>query len=103
MSRCHHNAAPAGRVVSWLRAFAVLASSLAAPVFAVDAGDIVVVSARGEVHATMNGAERALRAGTVLELPATVQTGRDGNVELRQGATTVRVGPGTLLEFPALE
>jgi hypothetical protein len=51
----------------------------------------------------MNGAERKVRAGGALELPATVRTGRDGSVELRQGATTVSVGPETLLEFPALE
>ena len=80
------------------------ASLLAAPAaFAVDSGDIVVVSSKGEVHITMNGAERNVRAGGVLELPATVRTGRDGTVELRQGATTVSVGPETLLEFPALE
>ena len=38
----------------------------------------------------------------MLELPATVRTGRDGAVELRQGATSISVGPETLLEFPAL-
>jgi hypothetical protein len=36
-------------------------------------------------------------------LPATVRTGRDGAIELRQGATSVNVGPDTQLEFPALE
>ena len=71
--------------------------------FAVDSGDIVVVSTKGEVHITMNGAERSVRAGGVLELPASVRTGRDGSIELKQGATTVSVGPETLLEFPALE
>jgi hypothetical protein len=71
--------------------------------FAVDSGDIVVVSAKGEVHITTNGTERKVRAGGVLELPATVRTGRDGAVEIKQGATTVSVGPDTLLDFPALE
>jgi hypothetical protein len=80
------------------------AALLAAPAaFAVDSGDIVVVSLKGDVRITMNGAERKVRAGGVLELPATVNTGRDGSVELKQGATTVSVGPETLLEFPALE
>jgi len=80
------------------------AALLGAPAaFAVDSGDIIVVSSKGEVHITMNGAERKVRAGGVLELPAQVRTGRDGNVELRQGTTTVSVGPETLLEFPALE
>lgn len=82
----------------------VLAALFASPAaLAVDSGDIVVVSSKGEVHVTMNGADRKVRAGGVLELPATVRTGRDGSVELRQGATTVSVGPETLLEFPALE
>ena len=44
-----------------------------------------------------------MRAGSVLELPAILRTGRDGAVELRQGATTLSVGPETQLEFPALE
>src|SRR6187549_2637369 len=82
----------------------ICAALLASPAaYAVDSGDIVVVSSKGEVHITMSGAERKLRAGGVLELPATVRTGRDGSVELRQGATAVSVGPETLLEFPALE
>jgi hypothetical protein len=81
----------------------VLALLLAAPAFAVDAGDIVVASVKGEVRVTMNGAAREVRAGTVLELPAQVRTGRDGAIELRQGATSVNVGPDTDLDFPALE
>ena len=79
------------------------ASLFCPPAFAIDSGDVVVVSSKGEVHITMAGAERKVNAGGVLELPATVRTGRDGNVELRQGATTVSIGPETLLEFPALE
>ena len=74
----------------------------ASAVHAADAGDIVVVSTKGEVSIT-DGAGRTLRAGAVLEPPATVRTGRDGAIELRQGATTVSIGPDTLLEFPALE
>jgi hypothetical protein len=89
-----------GAIALWL-ALAALCASPAA--FAVDSGDIVVVSLKGEVHFTMNGAARTVRAGGVLEPPATLRTGRDGSVELRQGATTLSVGPETLLEFPALE
>jgi len=81
-----------------------LAALCASPVaLAVDSGDIVVVSTKGEVHFTVNGAARAVRPGGVLELPATLRTESDGAVELRQGTTTVSVGPDTLLEFPALE
>jgi hypothetical protein len=73
------------------------------PAFAADSGDIVVASLKGEVRVTMNGAAREVRAGTVLELPAQVRTGSDGAIELRQGATSVNVGPDTDLDFPALE
>jgi len=82
----------------------VLATLLFSPrALAVDSGDIVVVSLKGEVHFTTNGRARDMRAGGVLAPPATLRTGRDGAVELRQGATTLSVGPETLLEFPALE
>jgi hypothetical protein len=92
-------------VVSLMRVFALLVAALsAAPAaFALDSGDIFVTSLRGEVLITVNGAPKQVRAGGVLELPATVRTGHDGAIELRQGATTVSVGPDTLLDFPALE
>jgi len=94
-----------GNVVRHLGALLIAATFLfGSPMaLAVDSGDIVVVSTKGEVRITTNGAERKIRAGGVLELPASVKTGRDGNIELKQGATTVSVGPDTLLEFPALE
>jgi hypothetical protein len=105
MSCNDHNTVRSGRVVSLLRAFWLVATGMfAAPAaLAIDSGDIVVVSLRGEVHVTINGAPRKMRAGGVLELPASIRTGRDGAIELRQGATSVSVGPETLLEFPALE
>jgi hypothetical protein len=92
-------------LVRYIAALPLLIASLfASPAaLAVDSGDIVVAGIKGEVHFTVSGAERAIRAGGVLEPPATLRTGRDGAVELRQGATTVSVGPDTLLEFPALE
>ena len=61
-----------------------------------------MASIKGEVHIAIRGTDTRLRAGAVLELPATVRTGRDGAIELRQGATSISVGPETLLEFPAL-
>jgi hypothetical protein len=74
----------------------------AAPALALDTGDIVVASLSGEVHVLIGGTERTLRVGAALEPPATVRTGHDGAIELKQGATSVSVGPDTLLEFPAL-
>lgn len=105
MPPCDHNHAAARAVVSPLAArFTLLATLWLAPVAqALDSGDIVVTSLEGEVHVTVNGGARDLRAGSVLELPAIVRTGRDGAIELRQGATSVNVGPDTQLEFPALE
>jgi hypothetical protein len=88
-------------LVAWSLLLAAWCATPAA--FALDTGDIVVASTRGEVIITVRGAPTRLRAGSVLELPATLRTGRDGAVELRQGATSISVGPDTLLEFPALE
>lgn len=97
----NHNQPAKGNLVCSL--IASLAALCAAPsALAVDSGDIVITSLKGEVHVTMSGSECAVRAGAVLELPATVRTGADGAIELRQGATSVSVGPDTLLEFPAL-
>jgi hypothetical protein len=102
---CHNeNAFRVNPVVRLLTVLSVAATLLfAAPAHALDSGDIVVASMKGEVHYVSNGAERALRVGAVLELPASVRTGRDGAIVLRQSATSVDVGPDTLLEFPALE
>jgi hypothetical protein len=96
---------PVRNVVSHLLALLLAGTALfgSPAALAVDSGDIVVVSTKGEVHITMGGAERSVRAGGVLELPASLRTGRDGTIELRQGATTVSVAPDTVLEFPALE
>lgn len=102
MSRNNHNEPSRARVVRY--SLLLLVAWLAMPLaHALDTGDIVIVGLKGEVHVTMKGAQRAVKAGTVLELPATVQTGRDGAIDLRQGETSVSVGPDTLLEFPALE
>jgi hypothetical protein len=66
-----------------------------------DSADIEVVTVRGEVRITSRGEEHGAKAGTTLDLPSTVRTGRDGATDLRQGDTTIGVGPGTQLEFPA--
>ena len=103
MTDAHHNRRDrkpfTGALVALSLAFALCVSHSA---FALDTGDIVVASIKGEVHIAVRGTDTRLRAGAVLELPATVRTGRDGAVELRQGTTSVSVGPESLLEFPAL-
>src|SRR5690349_2300387 len=103
MSRNNHNEPSQARVVRYSYLLLLVAWFAMPPAHALDTGDIVIVGLKGEVHVVMKGAERAVKAGTVLELPATVQTGRDGGIDLRQGETSVSVGPDTLLEFPALE
>src|SRR5262245_23874758 len=99
MSRNNHNRPALTHLVRKIVAFALLgaACAFAPAAFAQDTGDIVIAKLKGDVRVTMKGSERAVRAGAVLELPATVQTGRDGAVDLRQGATTVSVGPDTVL------
>ena len=103
MSFYNHNSPARSRVDRALMAFSLtLLACASSCALALDTGDILVASMKGEVHFVVNGADRTLRAGNPLELPATVRTGRDGAVELRQGATSISVGPDTLLEFPAL-
>jgi hypothetical protein len=90
---------------SWGRILALaLCVAFAAPTFAAEpaaSADIVVVSVRGEVRVTMSGAAREVRAGSIVELPATVRTGRDGAIDLRQGNTTVAIAAETELRLPA--
>jgi hypothetical protein len=104
MTFANHNLRAASRVARALVTLSLVFALCAAPrAFALDTGDIVVASTKGEVHVSVRGMDTKLRAGSVLELPATVRTGRDGAIELRQGATSINVGPDTILEFPALE
>jgi hypothetical protein len=63
-------------------------------------GDIVVVTVHGTVSATMAGMTVPLSAGAILQLPATVRTGADGAVELRQGPSTFAAAGNTELEIP---
>jgi hypothetical protein len=70
---------------------------------AFNSGDIVVDSAKGDARLAQAGKERAARRGMVVLVPATLRTGRDGIVDLRQGTTLVNVGPETVLEFPAAQ
>ncbi|HEX4971504.1 MAG TPA: FecR domain-containing protein, partial [Steroidobacteraceae bacterium] len=63
-------------------------------------GDIVVVTVHGTVNATMAGMTVPLSAGAILQLPATVRTGADGAVELRQGSSTFAAAGNTELEIP---
>lgn len=81
----------------------LVASLATSTAFALDIGNIVATNVRGEVSISAGGVTRPLKSGTALQLPATVNTGKDGSVDLKQGATTVSVGPDTQLDFPALE
>jgi hypothetical protein len=67
---------------------------------AADNQDVVVVSIKGDVQITMRGATRAVKAGATVELPASVRTGADGAIELRQGPTTLSVAASTRIEIP---
>lgn len=79
----------------------VMAMSMVPAARAFNSGDVLVESATGDARLTQGGREREARRGMVVVVPATLRTGRDGMVDLRQGQTVVNVGPDTVLEFPA--
>ena len=105
MTFAHHSRPYSGLVVRPLGGLLLILAALSASsaARALDTGDIVIANLKGEVHFEIRGSSTTLRSGSMLELPATLRTGRDGAVELRQGATSISVGPDTLLEFPALK
>jgi hypothetical protein len=94
------------RIASRSAALALLAALLACVPLSVMAattasrGEIVVVTVHGTVSATMAGMTVPLSAGAILQLPATVRTGADGAVELRQGPSTFAAAGNTELEIP---
>jgi len=97
-----HRAPRAVTVAHTLRALACLLPLLAPAARAsTSADDVVVTAANGDVRITFSGSARAAKPGLALELPAAVHTGRDGSIDLRQGDTTLGIGPDTQLEFPA--
>jgi hypothetical protein len=94
--QCVDNAAACLRVF-----IACVASLAAASAFAsANKGDIVVANVHGDARVTMAGATSPLYVGAILQLPATIRTGRDGSLELRQGPTTVAAAANTELEIP---
>jgi hypothetical protein len=94
------------RIASRSRTLTLIATLVASLPFAAVAatstsrGDIVVITVHGTVDATMAGMTVPLSAGAILELPATVRTGADGAVELRQGPSTFAAAGNTELEIP---
>ena len=94
------------RIASRSAALTLLAALLACVPFSLTTaatasqGDIVVVTVHGTVNATMAGMTVPLSAGAILQLPATVRTGTDGAVELRQGPSTFAAAGNTELEIP---
>jgi hypothetical protein len=65
--------------------------------------EIVLTAFKGAVESTSRDKAIEPHSGTVLALAATLRTGADGSAELRQGDTSIGVGPGTRLEFPEQE
>lgn len=81
-------------------AFAACLSLSATAATTTSRGDISVITVHGSVTATMAGMTVPLSAGAILQLPATVRTGADGAVELRQGTSTFAAAGNTELEIP---
>jgi hypothetical protein len=90
----------AGRIAGLLSACLLLALPLSASALP-DADDIVVVGFKGDVRITSAGTDMTPRADAIVALAAAIRTGTDGSIDLRQGDTTIGVGPGTQLDFPA--
>ena len=61
---------------------------------------VVVSAVHGDVQVTSAGAPVKASVGVIVKLPATVRTGADGSIELRQGETIVSAAPGAQLDIP---
>jgi hypothetical protein len=83
-----------------LAACALLILSIAHAAEPRSRGEIVVVTVHGTVSATMAGVTTPLYGGAILQLPATIRTGHDGALELRQGSSTFAAAANTELEIP---
>jgi hypothetical protein len=90
----------AGRIAGLLSACLLLALPLPATA-SPDGDDIVVVGFKGDVQITSAGKDMAPREGAIVALAAAIRTGSGGSIDLRQGDTTIGVGPGTQLDLPA--
>jgi hypothetical protein len=99
-SRMRHSMFATGRNVFATIAACMLLAATAGASNAPAKGDIVVVTVHGEVTATMAGVTSPLSGGAILQLPATIRTGHDGAIELRQGPTTIAAAGSTELEIP---
>ena len=87
-----------------MRHFAAFLLAILLPLLAVASpapDDIVIVAAKGDVQVTSGGATQGARVGSTLDLPAAIRTGADGSIDLRQGETTIGIGPDSQLDFPA--
>jgi hypothetical protein len=66
-----------------------------------DALSIVVTALKGDVRLTVAGEARAVQKGTIIELPATLETGKQSSIDLQQDHTTVSIAAQTRIELPA--
>src|SRR6185436_5301842 len=62
---------------------------------------VTVSAIHGEVKISSTGGMQKVSAGATLSLPATIRTGVDGAVELRQGDTIVSAAANAQLDIPA--
>ena len=64
-------------------------------------GDVVVTEVKGDVNVTMRGQPRRVEPGTVMELAASVRTGANSSLRLRQGNTNFSVASDSVVDLPA--
>jgi hypothetical protein len=81
-------------VVSLLLAGATVASDLD------EQQPIVIDAVGGDVQLSMQGQTRPATSGTTLQLPASITTGGDGSIELREGRTLIALAADTQIDIP---
>jgi len=91
-----------GLFVTAMAALLMLAMGTAAIAAQSSPAPIVVTAVQGDVQVTSDGAERPATLGSTIRTPATIHTGHDGFVELRQGATTAAIASDTRVDLPAV-
>jgi hypothetical protein len=83
-----------------LAAAACLVSAPAAASPPQQSPSVVVAAAAGDVRVTSGGAPVKAANGMTLLLPASIHTGTNGSIELRQGRTIVNVGANSQVDIP---
>lgn len=87
------------RLAHSLATFAVLLALGSANTLA-DVDAVKITRAAGTIKILANGAPVAARPGTLLGLPARIETGADGSLRIEQASSTLDIGPSSVIVLP---